>query len=461
MDINALDQGFLKLRGGSSEQPLVDQKFREWLVSSNEIERHRINPHVVAEASGRPVEEIVSLALRGVGSGLFDLHWLVHCPHCNMITKECKNFFELTHSSDCKMCDVDFDVDALTRVEVTFSLNRSVDDVDANAFCLPPATLNPKINVAVGPGGTISGSDIIDVPGTYRYFCPITLAKGRLEVSGEPTEEVQEYRVHQLPSLNYAETAFVARPGTIQFELVNDCDKVSGIFIIPDVLPEELPLEDLSPRLTGLEAIHYPEYRTLFGDQALASSEHLQISSVTLLFTDISGSTAMYEKIGNAAAYTAVRDHFDLLFRTVEAHGGFVIKTIGDAVMASFHSNDDALECALEAQREFQNLAESLTDKNNIRVKFGIHRGPAILVNLNGRIDYFGSTVNKAARIQGTAAPNELVFSKEVRKDSAVANALFLNQDTGLREEHITLKGIDSAQTVYRFTGTDTAACFH
>jgi class 3 adenylate cyclase len=426
------------------------QKFREWLVSSDEIHRIRINPYEIAAEGDVPVETIVAFAFRGVAAGLFDLHWLVHCPHCNMITKECMNFFELTHASDCKMCVVDFDVDVLTRVEVTFSLNNSIEDVEAAAFCLPPPVLSPKVNIAVAPGGTVSGNDMIDTPGTYRFFCPITLAKGVLEVSGVPTDKVQEFNVQQLPSFKYAETSFVARPGPVSFKLVNNCDKVSGIFIIPEQLAEELSLQTLPPRLTGLEAIHYSEYRTLFGDQALASSEHLQISSVTLLFTDIAESTAMYEKIGNAAAYTAVRQHFDLLFRFIEMHGGFVIKTIGDAVMASFRTNDDALACALDAQREFHTLNERRTDACGIRVKFGIHRGPAILVNLNGRIDYFGSAVNRAARIQDTAAPGELVLSSEARADCGSLDAFLQTSRTNMREEQITLKGIDTSQTVFR-----------
>ena len=451
MDTNALDQGFSRLAEDLSASGQAERKFRDWLVSSTEIERLRINPYHVAAESGAPVSDIVGLALRGVAAGLFDLHWLVHCPHCNMITQECRNFFELSHSSDCKMCDVDFDVDALTRIEVTFSLNRSIEDVDATAFCLPPPVLCSKVNIAGPPGETFSGTDIIEEPGVYRFFCPVTLAKGILTVSGERTDQVQEFNVRQLPSFNDAETSFVARPGPFRFTLVNDCEKVSGIFIIPEALPDELPLESLPLRLTGLETIHYEEYRKLFGDQALAESEHLQISSVTLLFTDIAGSTAMYENLGNAAAYSTVRNHFEILFRCVEAHQGFVIKTIGDSVMASFRANDDALVCALDAQREFDTLNEGRDESSRISVKFGLHRGPAILVNLNGRIDYFGSTVNRAARIQDTAAPNEVVFSAEARADSEVADTLLRNGGADVREEIITLKGIETGQTVFRF----------
>lgn len=124
--------------------------------------------------------------------------------------------------------------------------------------------------------------------------------------------------------------------------------------------------------------------------------------------------------------------------------------------MASFRTNNDALTCSLEAQHEFDMLNEGRTDGGRINVKFGIHRGPAILVNLNGRIDYFGSTVNRAARIQDTAAPNEVVFSTEVRADCDVAESLMHDRGGDLCEELIMLKGIETGQTVFRFgTGND------
>ena len=458
MDIQALDQCFSRLADSPTSSQHASRKFRDWLIASDEIQRLRINPHHVSEATDIPVQDIVTLALRGIAVGLFDMHWLMHCPHCNMITDDCENFFELTHSSDCKMCGIGFEVDILTRVEVSFSLNRSIEDVDAVAFCLPPPVLDPKVNIAVSPGETVSGTDVIDTPGRYRFFCPITLAKGILEVSGELTEELQAFTIHQLPSLNYDVTSLRARPGLISFALTNNCNKVSGIFIVPDVLPDEIPLDALPPRLTGLDVIHYQEYRNLFGDQALAGSEHLQITSVSLLFTDIAGSTAMYEKMGNAAAYSEVRRHFDILFDAVEAHAGFVVKTIGDAVMASFRTNDDALACALDARQAFDRLNDGRTDDGRMQLKFGIHRGPAILVNLNGRIDYFGSTVNTAARIQDTAAPNELVFSLDARSDCVVADSLLQDRVAGLREEEIALRGVDVRQHVFRLADLSTGA---
>jgi hypothetical protein len=227
MDKVALDQGFAQLDATSLQSREAQRALRDWLVTSNEIQRLRINPYEVASATDAPVADVIGLALRGVAAGLFDLHWLVHCPHCNMITRECENFFELSHASECKMCEVDFGVDMLTRVEVTFSLNRAIEDLEERAFCLPPPALSPKVNIAVSPGGTVSGADSIDVPGIYRFFCPITLAKGKLEITGEPTEKVRRFSVRQLPSFEFDETSFSARPGPIAFELINDCTKVS------------------------------------------------------------------------------------------------------------------------------------------------------------------------------------------------------------------------------------------
>jgi class 3 adenylate cyclase len=241
----------------------------------------------------------------------------------------------------------------------------------------------------------------------------------------------------------------------VRFELINDCDKVSGIFIIQDELPDELSLDALPPRLTGLSIIHFPEYRRLFGDRVLSDQERIQVSSVTLLFTDIAQSTAMYETLGNAQAYNAVRQHFKILFRSVEAHGGFVIKTIGDAVMASFVNNDDAVKCALEALREFHGLSAGGDSPHKISVKFGIHRGPVLIVNLNGRVDYFGTTVNTAARIQSCAGGNEITFSPETLEGSPAANTILEACGNAVRKEHVSLKGITTDRTIFRLTMLD------
>lgn len=455
MDLKRIEQELLKLADNPGVSLPAVNAIKDWLLASEAVQRVRINPHEISSASGQPLDDIVSAILIGVAMGLFDLHWLVHCPHCNMITTDYDKFFDLSRLSNCKMCDIEFEADFLSHVEVTFSLNRHLEDLDMVAFCLPPPVLESKINLAVLPGEKGKGVDIINEPGVYRYFCPITLAKGILHVEEETTDTIQKFKVRQLPSLRYDPDTINAKCGPIEFEFVNDCEKISGIFVIRDELPEKLGLEDLPPRLTGLQVMHYPEYQHLFGDHVLSDQEQVMVSSLTLMFTDIAGSTEMYESVGDAAAYNLVRRHFELLFESIEMHHGFVVKTIGDAVMASFQNNDDAMKCSLDALRGFHRLNEESDSQHGIHVKFGIHRGPVMLVNLNGRKDYFGSTVNKAARIQNCAGAGEIAFSPAALTDSLAADTLMRICGDEIHEERVTLKGILEDQTIFRLNTTN------
>jgi class 3 adenylate cyclase len=157
----------------------------------------------------------------------------------------------------------------------------------------------------------------------------------------------------------------------------------------------------------------------------------------------------MYEKLGDARAYNIVRDHFEILFEAIEQQGGTVIKTIGDAVMASFVTNEQAIKAAAEALEGLQKYNIARPEDEQLRVKFGIHRGSAVLVNLNNRLDYFGSIVNKAARIQDASKSYEISFSDEVYNDRDFLAALRTIGVSGIQKHLEDLKGIDGRQTVY------------
>ncbi|MEQ9349156.1 MAG: adenylate/guanylate cyclase domain-containing protein, partial [Alphaproteobacteria bacterium] len=92
------------------------------------------------------------------------------------------------------------------------------------------------------------------------------------------------------------------------------------------------------------------------------------------------------------------------------------VKTIGDAVMASFHQPADALRAALAIQAEVATFNHAHPD-TPILIRLGLHAGPCIAVTLNDRLDYFGSTVNLAARLQGESQGGDIVLSAAVRAD--------------------------------------------
>jgi class 3 adenylate cyclase len=187
------------------------------------------------------------------------------------------------------------------------------------------------------------------------------------------------------------------------------------------------------------------EFRRELGTQVLAPDVRIGTRSVALLFTDLSGSTAMYQAVGDAKAYALVRDHFRLLGDVIGEHGGVVVKTIGDAVMASFHAPGDAFEAALEMRTAFDGWIAGQGVDPVPRLNVGLHVGPALAVHSDAAgLDWFGSTVNLAARAQGAARGGELVMTAEVRADRRVDEAL---RTHGLApaEFRAELKGIGSA----------------
>ncbi|MBV8093504.1 MAG: adenylate/guanylate cyclase domain-containing protein, partial [Acetobacteraceae bacterium] len=145
----------------------------------------------------------------------------------------------------------------------------------------------------------------------------------------------------------------------------------------------------------------------------------MKITSLTFLFTDLKGSTQIYDEVGDLVAYDLVRSHFHVLHDIVAEESGAVVKTIGDAVMATFPTPGRAVAAALRMRDSVVALRAS--NGACLTLKIGIHEGPCLAVTLNDRLDYFGPTVNIAARVQAQAASRAIVATSPVvlHQDSA------------------------------------------
>jgi adenylate cyclase len=132
---------------------------------------------------------------------------------------------------------------------------------------------------------------------------------------------------------------------------------------------------------------------------------------VAILFADIAGSTRIYESLGDDVAHRIVREMLRRAGLAVEAKDGTVVKTIGDELMAAFASADDAVAAAIDVQRGIDDAPPITTKAGPMRLSFriGMHVGPA--VQENG--DYFGDTVNVAARMVGLAKAGQILTTGE------------------------------------------------
>jgi class 3 adenylate cyclase len=226
--------------------------------------------------------------------------------------------------------------------------------------------------------------------------------------------------------------AFLAGAGTADFAAVRDATKTTG--------------GNAGIHLRKLEDAGYVEMQKRFvarkpqtlysltehGRQALLAyvarltidvEQRLKITSLTFLFTDLKGSTELYERVGDLAAFDLVRAHFRVLNEIVAAEAGAVVKTIGDAVMATFPTPDRAISAALRMREAMRELNGG-RDGEDLLLKIGIHEGPCLAVVLNDRQDYFGRTVNTAARVQALAGSRSILATQPVIADPQTSNLL-------------------------------------
>ena len=170
----------------------------------------------------------------------------------------------------------------------------------------------------------------------------------------------------------------------------------------------------------------------------------------TILFTDVEGSTALTQRLGDARARDLLRQHERIVREALKSHGGAEVKTMGDGFMASFSSATKALECAIAMQRAFAEWnagrggSRTAPAPEPIRVRIGLNAGEPIAEDdPAGRSDLFGTAVNLAARIAAQAAGGEVLASDVVRQ--LVAGKEFLFADRG----ETSLRGFEDPVRLY------------
>jgi len=368
--------------------------------------------------------------LAGVRAGLLTMKWDLLCTNCRGPKLSAGALSELPRGAHCPSCNIDYDRDFEKNVELSFAPAPAVRPLSAGGFCLsgPMATPHVLVQLLLAPGETRRVK--IDLPpGSYRL---------RTLHPGDHADV--EHPGGAFPGLRITASGVEATPpgeaGTIAF--ANDAG-----FELAALIEDRTWTRDA---LTAPEVISLQVFRDLFAEATLRPGDEAGVSQVALLFSDLQGSTALYERVGDAVAFNMVREHFALLAGVVRDHDGAVVKTIGDAVMASFGDPADAVKAALALQARTANFGEK---GHELVLKLGVHVGPSVVVNLNDRLDYFGSTVNMAARLQGQSQGGDIVLSRAVADDPAVKPLL---ASVPSREESVPLKGFAQPISFVRLT---------
>jgi class 3 adenylate cyclase len=231
----------------------------------------------------------------------------------------------------------------------------------------------------------------------------------------------------------------------LSLENRTDARVLPGVWIAGDQLHHLLGQR--RPFLTAKRLLTNQTFRDIYRTDTLDVDQRLKITSLTFLFTDLKGSTELYERVGDLVAYDLVRAHFRVLNEIIAAEAGAVVKTIGDAVMATFPTPDRAIAAALRMREAMRGIKQG-DGERDLLLKIGIHEGPCLAVTLNDRQDYFGQTVNIAARVQGLAASRSIFATEPVVEHPQSSSILETN---GLKPlpKRASLRGIADEFMVY------------
>jgi class 3 adenylate cyclase len=451
-------------------EPAVADAIGKLIESGEDHELNRINLLDFSARTGLDEERVISGFLHASRLGLFDLTWNVLCPGCGGVLDAHSTLKSLRHDDyHCGLCACGYEASVDEQVEVAFTVSPRVRriaahdpntlpiweyykqifwssgvDFDKESFSsLTEEVVLEALELPAGEKAVLS----LQLPGEFIIiFEPVTHAAQFIDVQGEPTRERQQlsliYNKIQAPV-----GTMTLRPGPLRLSL----DNQAGVRVLPSVFVAADALHHLigkrKPFLTAKRMLTNQTFRDVFKADNLNIDQRLKITSLTFLFTDLKGSTALYERVGDLAAFDLVRAHFHALLEIISSEKGAVVKTIGDAVMATFIRPEHAIVAGLRmrAAMDALNAARGTSD---LVVKIGIHEGPCLAVMLNERQDYFGQTVNIAARVQGLATSQAIHVTGPVIDAPAVAAILDKEAITPIQKQ-AALRGIADKIVVY------------
>ena len=413
----------------------LSKRLARLIEEGHDLDLTRIRPYALADEWRADRRTTLNLLLHAALEGILDLRWDVICPLCHGANEGADALERLPAGRlHCDSCMIDFESDLERGVELAFVPAAGIRELQEGEFCVAGPRTTPHVFVQqlLQPGEVRKLTPLL-VPGRYQARTLNGKAAAVFDVVGDASGVL---------------SAAVEANGTLSVSpgAVGPSAEVS---MANRSQTEQLVLLELSgwgqDAATAAEVLVLQEFRDLFSREVLAAGRAAAVGTLTVLFTDLKGSTAMYKNLGDGPAFDRVVDHFRLLREAIEPERGSVVKTIGDAVMAVFSEPAGGLRAMLKVHRSLSQRSEA----PRLVLKSALHAGPCIAVTLNERLDYFGSTVNVAARLTGLSEGADIVMSDRVRQDPGVA-AILATEGVVVEAFRSPLRGMEGEAMLWR-----------
>jgi class 3 adenylate cyclase len=469
VDERMLDERLARLEAARPWSPRIVSRLEALIRSDDDAALFRVNPFTFASERGLDEREAIDLFLHATAFGLFEMDWLLVCPRCACAVESFAGLRAVLSRFRCPECRNEYEAAMDDFIAIYFSVSRQICAIRYHR----PETLDPFdymfVYKGVREGRTPDGEPNVDsvrsalrgaaflkpgetsrfefqaAPGALSGISSDMDAGFELPVGTEPAAEPQRVRL-TYDGTGYQTDGTVLAPGPVALEVTNSTSRRGVLAILQHSPGHEEGLLDFDPYLTGKHLLTSQTFRRLFRSEVVGGAQGLAIRDIALLFTDIRGSTALYQRIGDLNAFQLVQQHFDLLRATTVRHGGAIVKTIGDAVMAAYPDAALAVGAALDMRGAIERFNEGQPERP-LLLKIGIHHGAAIAVTLNDELDYFGHTVNIASRVQEMADAAEIWITEDVWRYPGVRALL---EPYPAEQRKAEFRGIEQPMTVMR-----------
>lgn len=414
-------------------------RLSELLRHGSDIDVTRIRPFELADRWGVVRMDVLRFVLYATRSGVVDLNWEIVCPHCRSAAAVAPSLAGLAASAACATCETTFQADFAGSVEAVFSVNPGIRAARRGTFCIGGPANTPRIvaQFRLEPGERRAERVPLAVG---RMTARCYQSPGLRPIDAFQDEKRDELRILCRPDAFSIDSGRL-RAGAVQVALGNELPGEALVVL------EKETWRDTAATASVVASIQ--EFRDLFPEQAVAPGQEIRVGRMAVLFTDLQGSTELYSSIGDIRAFNFVHGHFQFLTTCVARNNGGVVKTIGDAIMATFATGRDAIQAGIDMQSGWKEFLRGQKVEASLGLRVGIHEGPAVAFNNRGLLDFFGTTVNMAARVEGTASSGDVVFSAELAADPDASDVL---RSSGRAPEPFLaeLKGISGAQPLTR-----------
>lgn len=415
-----------------SKRKRIVNRLMELLQFADDEDLKRIHPYALAEYWGEKKYSVLNVFLHAAKLDILDFGWDVCCPNCKSPQHHFRKMKDARVHLFCEDCATDYTMDFNRNTHLVFTPHPLIRKISNKKYSLggPDSKPHRVLQQYLEIGDERYPQLDLEI-GTYIFKTHNHDGYLKFHVREDGTDNVNIYISDK--ELDGQELVISPEPN---ISIQNVSSKKVVCYLDKLNWKEEA--------IYASEVSSSVDFTTLFSKETLKETSKVKASEVTMLFTDLMNSTELYVQEGDESAIGRVMGHFKIIQQIVAEERGGIVKTIGDSVMAVFWEPVSALKAVQRIQQIFSN---SSAVGDAFKIKAGVHFGDCTAVNLNGRIDYFGTTVNIASRLVDLASEKEIMVSESVFNHPDVQLYLENNSDTFFVKESLKeLKGFDDEE---------------